>query len=54
MLNIGCKFLLPGQLRIKYPDITGDFLIVNLTKGNTGLGKLNSNLQLIGCTDILS
>lgn len=26
------------DLRIKYPDITGDFLIVNLTKGNTGLG----------------
>lgn len=26
------------QLRIKYPDVTGEFLIVNLTKGNTGLG----------------
>ncbi|KAK2556764.1 Multiple PDZ domain protein, partial [Acropora cervicornis] len=26
------------QLRIKYPDITGEFLIVHLTKGNTGLG----------------
>ena len=31
----------PGQLRIKYPDVTGEFLIVNLTKGGTGLGKLN-------------
>ncbi|XP_073227363.1 multiple PDZ domain protein-like isoform X1 [Porites lutea] len=26
------------QLRIKYPDVTGEFLIVNLTKGGTGLG----------------
>ena len=32
----------PGQLRIKYPDVTGEFLIVNLTKGGTGLGKLNA------------
>lgn len=26
------------QLRIKYPDVTGDFLIVDLKKGGTGLG----------------
>ena len=29
----------PGQLKIKYPDVTGDFIFVDLVKGGTGLGK---------------
>ena len=29
----------PGQLKIKYPDVTGDFIFVDLVKGGTGLGE---------------
>lgn len=29
-----------GQMKIKYPDVTGDFVFADLVKGGTGLGKL--------------
>ena len=41
-----------GQLRIKYPDITGEFLIVHLTKGNTGLGKWSPKWQSLERTKV--
>lgn len=31
---------IPGQLKIKYPDVSGDFIFADLVKGGTGLGKL--------------
>ena len=34
-----CYISYPGQLKIKYPDVTGDFIFVDLVKGGTGLGK---------------
>lgn len=37
--NLTCCMSFPGQLRIKYPDVTGDFIFADLVKGGTGLGK---------------
>ena len=33
-----CRYHLSGKLRRKYPDITGEFVLVDLVKGPTGLG----------------
>ena len=38
-LQFTCYISYPGQLKIKYPDVTGDFIFVDLVKGGTGLGK---------------
>ena len=34
-----CGISFTGELRIKYPDVTGDFVFTDLVKGGTGLGK---------------
>ncbi|XP_022779810.1 multiple PDZ domain protein-like isoform X3 [Stylophora pistillata] len=45
LLNLPSKFNIirsnedrKRQLKIKYPDVTGDFILVDLVKGGTGLG----------------
>lgn len=43
----------PGQLKIKYPDVTGDFILVDLVKGGTGLGTFTLIKRIPVCQDCL-